>query len=255
MLITYRAKRYIQTASVWHWISFIALLLVCYRYFNPKSSYEDAQKAAAAATPDDGIDWSRFAYCQYVTDVEYLCNSLMMFEQLKRLGSKADRLLLYPSEWNLYPEEETYVSKFLHEAQADYGAHIMPVRAQHFDDGEGTWAMSFTKLLAFKQTQYERVLSIDSDATILKVCSDASSYVAGIAAEHEQSRWTNYSSSLLLQSRLHTHTGSITPVFPRRSFSSSPPWMSSDVSSQQCSTGSPTSSTWTLSTNCMLETP
>lgn len=31
-----------------------------------------------------------------------------------------------------------------------------------------TWAESYTKLLAFNQTQYDRVLSIDSDATLLQ---------------------------------------------------------------------------------------
>jgi alpha-N-acetylglucosamine transferase len=31
-----------------------------------------------------------------------------------------------------------------------------------------TWAESFTKLLAFNQTQYERVLSLDSDSTIMQ---------------------------------------------------------------------------------------
>ena len=31
-----------------------------------------------------------------------------------------------------------------------------------------TWSDSFTKLLAFNQTQYDRVLSLDSDATVLQ---------------------------------------------------------------------------------------
>lgn len=77
--------------------------------------------------------------------------------------------MLYPHYWELYPKVQTWQSKFLHKAQKDYNVHIVPVRIQHFDDGEVTWADSFTKLLAFKQTQYERVLSIDSDATILQV--------------------------------------------------------------------------------------
>ena len=95
----------------------------------------------------------------------------MMFEALDRLGSKADRLLLYPSQWELYPKKRTWQSVFLHKAQTDYNVHIIPVRVQRFDDGVGTWAESFTKLLAFRQTQYERVLSLDSDATILRVSS------------------------------------------------------------------------------------
>lgn len=32
----------------------------------------------------------------------------------------------------------------------------------------GTWADSYTKLLAFNQTQYDRVLSLDSDSTVLQ---------------------------------------------------------------------------------------
>lgn len=33
---------------------------------------------------------------------------------------------------------------------------------------QDTWANSYTKLLAFNQTQYERVIAIDSDTTLLK---------------------------------------------------------------------------------------
>ncbi len=33
-----------------------------------------------------------------------------------------------------------------------------------------TWAKSFTKLLSFNQTQYERLIHLDSDATLLRVC-------------------------------------------------------------------------------------
>ena len=32
-----------------------------------------------------------------------------------------------------------------------------------------TWSESFTKLLAFNQTQYSRVLCLDSDATLFQV--------------------------------------------------------------------------------------
>ena len=38
--------------------------------------------------------------------------------------------------------------------------------------GKATWTESYTKLLAFNQTQYDRVLSLDSDSTVLQVrCS------------------------------------------------------------------------------------
>ena len=46
------------------------------------------------------LDWSRFAYVQYATNLQYLCNSVMLFESLCRLDSKPDRLLLYPSSFS-----------------------------------------------------------------------------------------------------------------------------------------------------------
>ncbi|KAK0738622.1 nucleotide-diphospho-sugar transferase [Schizothecium vesticola] len=81
-------------------------------------------------------DWSRFAYVQYVTNSAYLCNSVMLFETLHRLGtSRADRVMMYP--------------------------------AVH-----ATWSESFTKLLAFNQTQYDRVLSLDSNSILLQTIDE-----------------------------------------------------------------------------------
>lgn len=45
-------------------------------------------------------DWSKYAYIQVVSDPLYLCNSIMMFEQLKNLEAKPNKVLLYPSHWD-----------------------------------------------------------------------------------------------------------------------------------------------------------
>lgn len=124
--------------------------------------------------PDTRIeaDWSRFAYAQYVTDKNYLCNSLMIFEALQRLGSRAERLMMYPEQWSL--ESDSSESILLRKARDDYNVKLVPIHVQHFS-GEATWGDSFTKLLAFNQTQYERVISLDSDANVLQVgCSPLS---------------------------------------------------------------------------------
>ena len=42
------------------------------------------------------VDWKLYAYSQYATDSAHLCNALMVFETLDRLGSQAQRLLMYP---------------------------------------------------------------------------------------------------------------------------------------------------------------
>lgn len=111
-------------------------------------------------------DWSKFAYAQYVTEKNYLCNSLMIFETLQRLGSKAERLMMYPEQWSL--ESDSLESVLLRKARDDYYVKLVPIHVQHFS-GEATWGDSFTKLLAFNQTQYERVISLDSDANVLQV--------------------------------------------------------------------------------------
>lgn len=84
-----------------------------------------------AACADKDIDWSRYAYVQYVTSTSYLCNSVMLFEILHRLGSKADRLMMYPSHFHLDPEEDSVESRLLLKAQDEYGVKLMPVQVQH----------------------------------------------------------------------------------------------------------------------------
>lgn len=116
------------------------------------------------------VDWSRFAYSQYVTEKNYLCNSLMIFETLHRLGSKAERLMMYPEQWSL--ESDTPETKLLQQARDDYNVKLVPIHVQRFA-GEATWGDSFTKLLAFNQTQYERVIILDSDANVLQASSPA----------------------------------------------------------------------------------
>ncbi|PTB52417.1 glycosyltransferase family 8 protein [Trichoderma harzianum CBS 226.95] len=85
------------------------------------------------------LDWSKYAYTQYATSSEYLCISVMLLERLHHLGSRADRVLMYPTK--MLPDPET---------------------------NDDTWANSYTKLLAFNLTQYERVIAIDADVTVLK---------------------------------------------------------------------------------------
>ncbi|KAH6984562.1 nucleotide-diphospho-sugar transferase [Ilyonectria sp. MPI-CAGE-AT-0026] len=119
---------------------------------------------------DQDVDWSRFAYTQYVTDTDYLCNSVMIFETLHRLGSKADRVMMYP-HYMLDPkatESAHHAGRLLIKSRDEYQVKLMPIDIQHREGADPTWADSFTKLLAFNQTQYDRVLSLDSDGTILQ---------------------------------------------------------------------------------------
>ncbi|KAK4074499.1 uncharacterized protein Triagg1_5095 [Trichoderma aggressivum f. europaeum] len=104
----------------------------------------------------NGLDWSRYAYTQYVTSSEYLCISAMLLERLHYLGSRADRVLMYPKK--MLPDPETNGGGGFHDAE-------LLIKAR---DEYDTWSNSYTKPLALNLTQYERVIAFDADATVLK---------------------------------------------------------------------------------------
>ena len=85
-----------------------------------------------------GINWSRFAYTQYATTPEYLCNSLMLFASLHRLNSNASRLLMYSSDIHLTQEGESepIESRLLRKARDEYNVKLKPVRIQQIAGAE-----------------------------------------------------------------------------------------------------------------------
>ncbi|KAK2671768.1 Nucleotide-diphospho-sugar transferase [Fusarium oxysporum f. sp. vasinfectum] len=144
--------------------------LTIFLFFLYLNQYQDIASPLAFNSSHQyspNIDWSRFAYTQYVTNSEYLCNSLMFFEALQRFGSRPDRVMMVP-ESMLEPEMEDSSDAYLiNKARDEYKVKIVPITVQTRWAGEATWADSYTKLLAFNQTQYDRVLSIDSDSVLL----------------------------------------------------------------------------------------
>jgi hypothetical protein len=123
------------------------------------------------------IDWSRFAYSQYTTDTQSLCNALMVFESLHKLGSKADRVLLYPQEWTSKKDERT--GWLMQMAEKKFGVKVQPVdllgaNANVKTESPGTldkpsdWNLSITKLRVFELVQYDRILHLDGDITLLQ---------------------------------------------------------------------------------------
>ncbi|KAK4621924.1 Glucose N-acetyltransferase 1 [Fulvia fulva] len=138
-----------------------AALLAAFGYFRTHWTNSTSELTASVA-------WKDFAYVTYATDTDYLCNSLMLLESLHRLQGKADRLLLYSQEW--HEDDYSIESRLLRKARDDYQAVLKPIKLQtiYTKNSERTWESSFTKLLAFNQSQYRRVLSLDSDSTLLR---------------------------------------------------------------------------------------
>ncbi|EPS29443.1 putative UDP-GlcNAc: N-acetylglucosaminyltransferase [Penicillium oxalicum 114-2] len=125
----------------------------------------------------DEVDWSRYAYTQYATSETYLCNCVMVFEALHRLGSRADRLLFYPKEWDLVVDGGTdRISQLLLLAKDEYNVQLVPVviegiKAETGGGGEvseSSWDTSTAKLYAFGVLQYDRVIHLDSDMMLLQ---------------------------------------------------------------------------------------
>ena len=84
------------------------------------------------ATSESSVDWTQFAYTQYVTNSAYLCNSVMIFETLHRLKSKADRVMMYPENF-LDPVATTATTdegKLLIKARNEYNVKLVPVAVQ-----------------------------------------------------------------------------------------------------------------------------
>ena len=93
----------------------------------------------------------------------------MVFEALHRLGSRADRLLFYPQEWDTeIADARDRDSQLLVKAVRDYGVKLVPVAIPKVEKEDGGWEGGFTKFFAWEQTQYERILHLDSDVTVLK---------------------------------------------------------------------------------------
>lgn len=185
----------------------------------------------AFAALDDAVDWSKYAYVQYVTNAVYLCNAVMIFEQLERLGARAQRVLLYPSEWDepgffetpvdpagplpeeavkddgtndrqdqeeaklregaetgdaqKQPEEPKlrkrdvddsifdqksmahHTEYLLKLAVMKYNVVLRPIATPKMEAKDVLFSRSFSKFSIFNQTEFDRVLYLDSDGSVL----------------------------------------------------------------------------------------
>ncbi|KAF2815150.1 nucleotide-diphospho-sugar transferase [Mytilinidion resinicola] len=150
-------------------LAILGVLLLYLLYRNLWSSSSDSDYAP------DGTKWSQYAYSLYATDGAALCHCVLVFDALKRFGSKADRVLFYPEYW----DTEVYNSRdrdsqLLVMARDVYKVKLQPVKLlsvealKEANVPKTTWDNSVTKFLAFGLTQYKRVLHLDSDITLLQ---------------------------------------------------------------------------------------
>ncbi|KFA69683.1 hypothetical protein S40285_05934 [Stachybotrys chlorohalonatus IBT 40285] len=139
------------------------------------ASAETGLTGRTRQAPLSDVDWSRFVSPQYVTNDVYLCNSVMIFVTLHPLGSNASRVIMHPAEMLTAPAAKTADernARLLIKARDEYGVDPVPIEVQRRVGNDETWADSYTKLLAFVQTQYDRVLALDSNSVVLQLMDE-----------------------------------------------------------------------------------
>lgn len=115
---------------------FIAETLFILSNGRPDTHLNDLNHSTPAA-PNDALDWSRFAYAQYVTNIPYLCNSVMFFETLNRLQSKADRIMMYPTTFLLDENNNGTESRLLRKVRDEYKVKLIPIEIQSRSSADG----------------------------------------------------------------------------------------------------------------------
>lgn len=118
------------------------------------------------------IDWSKFAYVNYVTAADYLCNTLIMFNSLKNEYHTEAQLVLLVSKRLLDTKISRDVdqSKFLLEKIQNLDEKQVVIK--YIDDiikpnDYTPWNESLTKLLIFNETSYDRIIFMDNDADLV----------------------------------------------------------------------------------------
>lgn len=100
------------------------------RLTGPSCYYKEAVQPPSVYENNE-TNWSNFAYALYATDTEYLCNTIMLFETLHRLGSKADRILLYPRNFDMNARSASVNTELLLKASNKYSVKLTPIDVQH----------------------------------------------------------------------------------------------------------------------------
>lgn len=124
-------KRQLRRIRTWVVFAVILILILYYRRERPKPP-------PLPHIQYDLVDWSRYAYSQYATSSAYLCNAVMVFEALQRLGSRADRVLFYPENWDTeIADRDDRDSQLLVLARDTYGVQLVPIDLDLIKEGSG----------------------------------------------------------------------------------------------------------------------
>ncbi|KAL3229984.1 Glucose N-acetyltransferase 1 [Nakaseomyces bracarensis] len=138
----------------------------------PAETIDDLYKRRMdMATNGKPIDWDKLAYVNYVTDVNYLCNSLLMFDALKNQYHTKAKLVVLIGEKLLKEDSNgvhAHVQQLIHKLRAiDPSQVVIKTVPDITKASDGTpWRESFTKLNVFNLVEYDRIVYMDNDAML-----------------------------------------------------------------------------------------
>ena len=147
-----KSKRVRVVAAAAVFLSIILLL------FSPSTYVQDfhggpfGSSSSPVTASGHRVDWSRFAYVQYVTNTPYLCNSVMLFERLHTLGTKADKLMMYPAQY--VPGDSSVEGRLLAKARDEYGVKLTPIEVQRRAAHDGKTLYSYLESKTKKYLSY-----------------------------------------------------------------------------------------------------
>jgi len=121
--------------TLFRYRNWIALLALAYTLWNIDYATRlhgplciDQKPTQPVELLSEGINWKQYAYMQYVTTPDYLCNSLMFFEALSKTGSQADRVILYPKHYK--DDLESREAMMLLNAEKTWNVITIPVKME-----------------------------------------------------------------------------------------------------------------------------
>ena len=117
-------------------------------------------------------DWGRLAHAQILRHQLDVCNALIVFAELDKQESLADRMMLYPKSWDdgrwedgaSSPSELETSLRLIQQASTRYDVSLMPIEPIiHSDDLELAYPLE--SLLSF--TAYDRILVLPTPGLLL----------------------------------------------------------------------------------------
>lgn len=112
------------------------------------------------------IDWTKYAYVNYVSQHDYLCNTLMMFSSLKdEYKTEAKLVLLVTNDMISKMESVNKILDKIKNLDKDQ-VEVRVVEPIHKTDDTSGWKNSLAKLQVFNLTDFERIIYLDNDANL-----------------------------------------------------------------------------------------